>query len=64
MQVELPQCTSCAHFDATSWKCKAFPNGIPYEIVSGQHDHRKPFPGDGGVLYEEMPDQDQTSPKL
>lgn len=33
-------------------KCKAYPDGIPVDIITGKHDHTKPFPGDNGVRYE------------
>jgi hypothetical protein len=32
--------------------CKAFPSGIPDEILQGEHDHREPYSGDNGILYE------------
>ena len=35
--------------------CEAFPSGIPVEILDNIHDHRKPYPGDNGVLFA-MPD--------
>lgn len=32
--------------------CKAFLDGIPDVIVSGENDHREPFSGDNGIQYE------------
>ena len=35
--------------------CRAFPDAIPWEIRIGQHDHRKPYPGDHGIRFAPLP---------
>jgi len=37
-------------------KCKAFPRGIPDKIWLGEHKHRTPYPGDGGIRFERAPE--------
>ena len=45
------QCAVCRH-RRDNKTCRAFPSGIPKEILSGEHDHRKPYPGDHGIQFE------------
>ena len=46
------QCTFCANRSPDGTRCKAFPRGIPADILYNRHDHTAPFPGDNGVLYQ------------
>ena len=48
------QCNECIHFHLNTGKCDAFPTGIPKEVILGMHDHRFPFKGDNGILFESM----------
>jgi len=47
------QCQLCKHYRGAKI-CAAFPVDIPEEIFLGQHDHREPFPGDNGILFEPL----------
>lgn len=49
-----PMCSFCIHFNESTQgeRCRAFPNGIPQQILEFEVDHRKPFPGDNGVQFE------------
>ena len=47
------QCGICKHY-LEGLKCKAFPNGIPQEILEGSFDHTNSFKGDNGIVYEEI----------
>jgi hypothetical protein len=49
-----PMCLGCTHLnrdDEDGFTCSAFPAGIPRSIAESVHDHRLPYPGDGGVLF-------------
>ena len=46
-----PMCNKCNHLGADG-TCSAFPNGIPLNILTGQHDHREPYKGDNGIRFE------------
>jgi hypothetical protein len=60
---QAPICVSCRHLRPASGPigtpetCDAFPDGIPTQIWNEGFDHRKPFPGDGGVHFEQAPDK-------
>jgi hypothetical protein len=54
--VPAPICYDCKHFNRReSWrwfKCKAYPDGIPDEIIESEVDHTKPHKGDNGIQFE------------
>ena len=49
-----PMCVVCARFlnsGGFGFKCEAYPDGIPREIIEGEWDHRFPKPGDRGLRF-------------
>jgi hypothetical protein len=60
-------CSMCVHFHSEDTDenldlvtCKAFPAGIPDEILREGFDHRSPHDGDNGVLFEPRGTVDQA----
>ena len=53
---ESAQCFVCKNFIALDadahGTCKAFPDGIPTELLDSMVKHTNPYPGDRGILYE------------
>lgn len=47
-------CKICAHYTQNQ-TCKAFPNGIPAPLWSGENPHRESYPGDQGIFYRQKP---------
>jgi len=45
------QCIECVHYRGMI-TCDAFPDRIPEAVITGEHDHREPYPGDNGVRFE------------
>ncbi|WP_406278311.1 hypothetical protein [Embleya sp. NBC_00896] len=57
-------CDACAHFrqrvngdsrttaDRYIAYCSAFSEAIPRSISPGGYDHRRPYPGDNGIMFE------------
>jgi hypothetical protein len=46
-----PICWKCKHFHKNA-ACKAFPKGIPADILCSKTDHHQPYPGDHGIRFE------------
>lgn len=54
MQYEAPICLDCKHYHNgdLGFSCKAYPEGIPKEIMTGEIDHKKPYKNDNGIQFE------------
>lgn len=49
-------CLHCKHLDqdnlVSGFYCSAFDDEIPDDIIDGKHDHKTPYPGDHGIMFE------------
>ncbi len=62
------QCSACLHYRGLTElppeeegieidvvpTCAAYPDGVPDHLLLDQADHRRPYPGDGGILFEQI----------
>jgi hypothetical protein len=49
------QCSLCKHYREAlvgPGTCGAFPDGIPFEVYTGQIPHFDPLEGDNGIQFE------------
>ena len=61
-----PNCIDCLYFGEDTDKsrktdrpaCKAFPKGIPDEILNAEVLHDKSYPGDNGIRYKNQYEAD------
>jgi len=50
-----PICIKCTRYhknDNSDFKCDAYPDGIPFEIIMGDVDHHEPYKGDHGLQFK------------
>ena len=52
---DISLCAYCRHLKGGA-VCAAYPAGIPEKILNNEHDHRKPYPGDNGIQFEALDD--------
>lgn len=49
-----PICMYCENYDPNAPRlvCKAFPDGIPEDIIFSKVDHHNPVAGDNGIVFK------------
>jgi hypothetical protein len=50
-------CFDCKHH-ISGIVCAAYPDGIPWPIQSGDVSHLTPLPGDNGIRFEPIDEQE------
>ena len=63
-----PVCFGCTHMYPSGpnhdLKCDAYPSDIPWDILLSKVDHRQPYPGDNGVVFEPKSPEDEQYAQL
>lgn len=49
--LEFASCVTCKWKHDYKATCRAFPEGIPEKILTGEHRHLQPYEGDHGIRY-------------
>lgn len=61
----ISQCLTCANFiPRDEFICLAFPDGIPAEVFTNEHNHKEPYKNDNGIRYEESRINDAKPERL
>lgn len=59
-----PTCIDCTRLRGVAagagWVCDAYDSGIPVDILSSHHDHRRAFKGDGGLRFHPFAEQSEV----
>ena len=53
-----PQCNKCKYHHSGEFTCDVYPDRIPDEILLNKADHRNPYPGDHGIRFEPLEEED------
>jgi len=57
IMIPIVTCVFCKNVKLNGKKqCKAFPEGIPEEILIGNNDHSTKYKGDNGIVFEPIED--------
>jgi hypothetical protein len=54
MFTTIPQCWECYHyitFDDINFKCEAYPNRIPENVLKNEIKHNKKYKAKQGIIY-------------
>ena len=56
-------CINCrrVYYEGEEACCEAFPSGIPEKLWNGEILHLEPYPGDNGIRFEEMTEEDSEA---
>lgn len=55
MTLKIPLCFECKYYQG-DYTCKAYPRGIPDEIIINKIDHRYPYLDDNGIRFKPSKD--------